>query len=342
MNSNSYPSVCIILVNYNGYLDTIVCLESIFSLNYPNIKVIVVDNNSPNHSLTFINEWACKFSAKIKEEDSQFHYSCSRAEIEVLNIPTTQYKLITVQAGTNLGFAGANNIGMRYGLACNCDYFWLLNNDTFINDDTLPKLVQYIQTDKVGILGSKLCYYENPDTIQALGGKFNKLLAVSKHIGEGEKDTGAYSFGIFTDIDYVVGASMFVSQGFLKEVGLLAEEYFLYFEELDWAHRAIEKGWSIGTALESTVFHKEGASAGSGQWRTRSMLSDLLIFRNRFIFMSKFYPQYLILTYLSSILIMLNRFRRGQREVGVKMFRYLLSLNPLSLKRSVAANRKIL
>ena len=341
MNNSFHPSICIILVNYNGYLDTIECLESIFSQNYPNVRVIVVDNNSPNGSLSFINEWAYKYSTKINK-DSQFHYSCSKAEIEALNIPTLQYKLITVQAGANLGFAGANNIGMRYGLACNCDYFWLLNNDTIINSDTLPKLVQYIKTNKIGILGSKLCYYDHPDTIQALGGKYNKFLALSKHIGEGVKDTGVYSSGVYTNIDYPVGASMFVSKSFIKEVGLLDEDYFLYFEELDWTHRARQKGWSIGTALESTVLHKEGASAGSGQWRTRSMLSDLLIFRNRFIFMSKFYPQYLPLTYLSSILIMLNRLRRGQREVGVKMFRYLVSLSLFNLKRSVSENRSIL
>jgi GT2 family glycosyltransferase len=246
------PKAYIILVNYNGWIDTIECLESVLKLAYQNFQVIVVDNNSPNNSLEYIQQWAEGERKPIPSEHTIIYslvyplipkpvsykiYGKNEAE-EAAGSTTSLPKVIFIQAGENGGFAAGNNVGIDFALKRgDADYVWLLNNDTVVDRKALSYLIEHFEDSpiKLGILGSKLLYYHNPSIIQAIAGRYNPWLSTTGHIGGNVTDTGQYDSHHVPSADYIVGASMFISKQFLLDVGNMQEDYFLYFEELDWS-----------------------------------------------------------------------------------------------------------
>ncbi len=314
----------ILLLNYNGWRDTQECLESVLKLDYPNYQIIVVDNNSPNNSMGHLIAWAkgreeATVDNSLLENLSTPHtpkpldFLLYDKQIAVAggNLATDQglnNPIIFIQTGENRGFAAGNNIGIEYALKKgDADYIWCLNNDTVVEPDALTALVNRAeiykdQGCKVGIMGSKLMYYYQPDLIQAVSGEYNPWLATTSHVGALEKDNGQYDMELSNQqISYPVGASMFVDVAFIKDVGMMCEDYFLFFEELDWVHRGFKKGWSTGYCWGSKIFHKEGGSVGSNSTANasnRSEIADLYGLRNRFAFQKKFYPNRLFILVL--------------------------------------------
>lgn len=326
--------ICILILNWNGWGDTIECLESICRLNYDIFRVIICDNDSSDGSLDKIKAWADgRLDALVSFVNPLRNLSYPPVD---KTIPYRQYdrkeaeaggseddrncRLILIQTGANLGFAGGNNVGLRYALARgDFEYVWLLNNDTVVESNVLDALVKkadYYKTigDKVGIMGSKLLYYEHPKIIQGIGGVYNKWFASTNFLGSLEQDNSQYYDNeVASVIDYPVGASLFVTKDFIQDVGLLCEEYFLYFEEIDWVLRGKKKCWQIGYCSQAKVFHKEGRSIGSSaNGFERSDLSDFYGLRNRLLFTRKFYPRYLWSVKLGFLIVIFNRLRRCQ------------------------------
>ena len=340
MNSKIY----IVVLNYNTWQDTVECLESLYKSRYNNYQVILVDNNSNNDSVKFLKLWAeggvdvivnvdsplrCDYFPPVKKpmEYRFYREDCEgnivyeyQSRINGGNY-NGEYPLTIIQTNNNRGFSAGNNIGIRYALLNDGDfeYIWLLNNDTVIDNDSLDKLVEKAdsydkQKAKVGIIGSKVLFYNNPNIIQGVGVKYNKWLGTSKHIGIFEEDKGQYNNeeSIFIT-DYIMGSSMFVNKKFINDVGLLCEDYFLYFEELDWILRGKQKGWNIGYCWESKVYHKEGATMGSNaNGKLRSEQADYYTFKNRIVFTKKFFPKYIWTVYAGFLIVVLNRIRRNQ------------------------------
>jgi GT2 family glycosyltransferase len=326
------PKVYIILVNYNGWRDTIECLESVLRLNYPNFQVVVVDNSSFDNSLMYIKEWANgNINVYINKSNNlqplsfppvnkPVVFSCYEHSNTLLSKNITDKldnPLILIQSKANNGFAAGNNIGISYALLQNdFKYIWLLNNDTVVDINALTALIDKAKScktkeQKVGIISSKLLYYNKPNIIQGIGGKFNKWFAVSKHVASFSLDNGSYDLEE-VDIDYAIGASMLVSKEFVMDVGLMCEDYFLYYEEMDWSERGRAKGYKTSYCYQSRVYHKEGATIGSGHDKSKSELSDIYSIKNRFKFTNKFYPAFLPTVYLGLVIVVLNRLKRNQ------------------------------
>ncbi|MBC3538111.1 glycosyltransferase family 2 protein [Rufibacter sediminis] len=318
------PWVSIILLNYKGHQDTMECLESLFKLDYERFSIVVVDNHSPDHSLDYIQQWLQEYEQeKVKEKlvvtEGRFHFHFDHVKEETLATHSRVKALVTtIQGAENLGFAGGNNIGIRFAQRTfSPDFVWVLNNDTVVAPDSLSHLVRKAQLDlqfghRIGIWGSKLLYYHQPDTIQAIGGKLNLTTFTTRHIDEGQKDSpSAYLEN--PNQDYVIGASLFVSRAFLDEVGVLSEDYFLYFEELDWVKRGQKLGYALGYVPESRVYHKEGTSIGSSSaGKKKSDLADYHGIRSKIIFFQKFYPEkklHLYAVLLVSVFLRLGRFQ---------------------------------
>jgi GT2 family glycosyltransferase len=238
--------------------------------------------------------------------------------------------LVLIQADANRGFAAGNNIGISYATKQNDFAFvWLLNNDTVIDANALKNLVKKAENCskanmKVGIVTSKLLYYYHPEIIQAIGGRYNKWFAVSKHIGSFQKDDGSFDIDE-VNMHYPIGASMLVSKEFIDEVGFMCEDYFLYYEEMDWSVRGKQKGFVNKYSYQSKVFHKEGASIGSGHTKLKSELSDIYSIKNRFKFASKFYPMYLPTVYAGLIPVIFNRFKRKQVKRAYRILKAVFS-----------------
>ncbi len=283
--SQAAPKVFIVILNWNGLADTLDCLESLAGLEYPNFEVIVVDNDS--------------------SDDSE----------EVLKGRYPQH--IIIQSGANLGFAGGTNVGLRYALEHGADYAWLLNNDTLVEPDALTELVKRMQEKSdAGLCGSTLVYHHDRSRVQAYGGAtYNKWLSTSRHIGQdAPKGQEVNTEEVESQLDYLVGASCLVSRPFLEEVGLMSEDYFLYYEEVDWAARARGR-YTLAFAPKSVVYHKEGGSIGSSSdGAKKSRLADYYGVRNRLLYTRKHAPEALPSVYLGLLVTLAKRVQRRQWE----------------------------
>lgn len=330
------PKVYIIIVNYKGWEDTIECLESLLKLSYTNFQIVVIDNSPDLNSADKICEWAHQ-GLQVKSAFPDYIFPMSKKPCDFAFIKESSFaqnnfssKIILVKADQNNGFSQANNLGLKYALkASDFKFAWLLNNDTVVDPRSLLRLIECMSISanrRVGILGAKVMEYENAEIIQSAGGgRLIKPIAYSKLIGAGERDDGQFDVSTM-QLDFIAGTCMFVRKEFLTEVGLMGEEYFLYFEEPDWAERAKKFNWEIDYCYQAMVFHKGGASTGgkgySSLTKGSTDFSDYYFQRAKILFTRKHYWYWIPSVYLSFVLVMLNRIKRGQFH----RIKYLLAI----------------
>jgi GT2 family glycosyltransferase len=335
--------VYLVVVNWNGWMDTIECLESLFRLEYPNYRVIICDNGSTDDSLSRLVDWAEGQSVTFAAPVQSYHHGLTdppvekplsyvvydRTQAEEGGDCTLDPRLIIIRTGGNLGFAGGNNIGLRYALVRgDFEHVWLLNNDTVVEPLSLKALVTRMsEKPSAGMCGSTLVFYDKPDRVQARGGGwYCKWIGLPWHIGQYEKArTRSRIAHVEKWMNYVVGASMLVSREFLSSVGLMSEDYFLYFEEADWALRGTP-AFTLAYAPESIVYHKVGASVGtSSDPRKKSMTCDYYSIRNRIRFTKAHFPVALLTVYPTLCLAILNRLVLGQWRRGLMILGLILA-----------------
>lgn len=326
---------CIVLLNWNGWGDTLECLESVLRSHYPGFRVVVCDNDSKDDSVAHIKSWADgqlnvalprdqarRIGAPIAKPVDYREYD--RAAAEAGGNPDERDATLTlIHTGANLGFAGGNNVGLRYALARgDFDYVWLLNNDTVVEPDALRQLIVRMgQMPAAGMCGSTLRYYHMPHRVQAWGGgAYNKWLGTTRLLGAFASATEPIDARMVeSGLSFVSGASLLVSKRFLQQVGLMEEDYFLYFEEIDWAMRARGR-YQLCFAPGSIVYHKDGGSIGSNSInpKEKSLTADYYGVRSRLAFTGRFFPWCLPFIYLGLLPVLINRIRRRQwQRVGM-------------------------
>jgi GT2 family glycosyltransferase len=225
------PKTYVIIVNWNGWKDTLACLESVFRLNYNNFVVIVCDNNSSDGSQQRISEWVSE---------------SGNAE-----------RLILMRADRNLGFAGGNNLALRHILdQDDHQYIWLLNNDTTVHPEALCELVGKAEANPgIGAVGSAIYSMAHPGALQAWGGGYVSWLGRSHHFLAPVEDK---------QLQFLTGASLLVRREALRTVGLLDDTFFLYWEDTDYCFRLRYAGWRLSVAGTSKINHKGQGSIGPG------------------------------------------------------------------------------
>lgn len=317
MNSSS---VAVIIVNYNGHEDTIECLESLLNSTHKNFNVVVVDNSDSNESWQALHSWATIGVKKIGPAFEHLVFPLVNKPIDCdFILKNDRHQCLTLKPMTflragNRGFAAASNEGMAFinGIV-KCDYFWLLNNDTVVESQALNALVETAtQYKRVGVWGSKLMQYYDPTLLQGVGGRYYKWVGKVKEIGFNKPDHQD-RWKEPVSFDYVIGASMFVTAKFFEEVGMLDEALFLYYEELDWALRGKQKGWTLGYCNASVVYHKMGASIQKKKEPGRnSLAADFYSARNRILLAKRYFPWTLITLYPSFLVFIFRRIINGQ------------------------------
>jgi GT2 family glycosyltransferase len=290
----NYPHVAIVIINWNGWEDTIECLESVFQINYPNFDVIVVDNASEDDSLEKIRKYC---SGDLKVESDFFKYNTDNKPINLTEcnekfdnmefqlkkeIPDSN-QIILIKNDENIGFPGGNNTGMKFALKFfNPDYILLLNNDTVVEENFLGELIENGESkEDVGILGPKIYFYDDPDTIWSAGCKISWKLSRGIQIGTNEEDKGQYD--TIKEVEYVSGSAFLVKTEVIRRIGLMDEKYFLYFEESDWTVRANQEGYKSLYIPQANLWHKVSKSGGG----ISNPIGLYYITRNRWIFMNK-------------------------------------------------------
>lgn len=302
--------VVVVLLNWCRPHHTMACLDSLAAIRGVKPRVIVCDNDSNDGSVSLLSAYASKSSLDIS----------------------------ILETGSNLGFAGGVNVGLRSALADSAmEYVWILNNDTQVHPLALNALLNKAGADpNIGICGSTLLYLDEPQKIQAVGGCYNSWFGTTSHC-LGHEIYLAKRCRDFdeTTLDYVVGASMFVPRSFLEKVGLMDEHYFLYYEEIDWACQ-MRIRWPelhLAYAPDSIVYHAEGASTGSNDRNGKSYVyhSDYYMLTSRLKCTRKNFPTKLWSVRLSMILVFLNRMRRRQWMSAQLALRLCLGLSVQSL-----------
>ncbi len=244
------PLVSVILVNYNNEHYTLPCLESLEKVTYPNLDIIVTDNGSKPESIKAIRD--------------------------------AYPKVTLMELGANLGFTGGNNAGIKQALANGADYIILLNNDTIVPPEMFDILVDAMEKDKtLAVTGPIIYYYDHPDTIWSVGGTINWDKGYSYMIGLNEKDNG--QFGSEPKVvDFITGCALLVRRDVWEKVGLLDDDFFIYYEETEWCIRAGRAGFKIAYIPQATLLHKISIEA-----RAASKWAYYYMTRNRLLFLKK-------------------------------------------------------
>lgn len=239
------PDISFITINYNGLNDTIELIQSLN--NYCkgfSFEIIVVDNGSKSN--------------------------------EYIEISRLFPDITVIRSDLNLGFSGGNNLGIN---RANGRYIFLINNDTFLIDDSLIELVKFMDSNNNAAAASPKIKFKTPEnTIQFAGyTSLSKYSIRNKLIGYFEQDFGQYP--VPNETPYTHGAAMILRRSVIEEVGLMPEIFFLYYEELDWCTKMTNKGFTLWFVPAATVIHKESRSTGQG-----SYLRSYYIVRNRMLY----------------------------------------------------------
>src|SRR5262245_7828993 len=216
----AYPLVYIIVLNYNGLRWLGACFDALLATDYPNFRIILVDNASNDGSFQTVRD--------------------RYPQVEVIVNPA------------NYGFSEGNNVGIREALANNADYVVLLNPDTKVEPEWLRRLtaVGAAQTG-VGILGAVQLEYE--------GVEFNTWTktAMRNSLDELKRPESARDW---IPVEWVEGACFAVKRKVFEDIGLLDPIYFAFYEEIDFCRRAASHGYQTALVPRSRVRHYRGGS----------------------------------------------------------------------------------
>lgn len=287
-----FPKVSIIILNWNGWKDTIECLESLYQINYPNYNVVIVDNHSEDDSVDKIKNY-CKGKIRVKSNFyteyistskpiKVFEYTRKKSEDNQKDVIVFSNKdLIIIKNDENAGFAEGNNIGIRYALkTLKSEYVLLLNNDTIVDKNFLDELIKVGESNnKIGIVGSKIYFYDNPNQIQSEGFNINWYRGEVKPL---YNKNGSTKQEIY-EVDAVSGCSMLIKKEVFSKINLLDKNIYLYYEDTDFCVRAKKSGYQIFNTSYSLLWHKSGVSS-----KKINGTLEYYSARNLFSFMKKY------------------------------------------------------
>jgi GT2 family glycosyltransferase len=196
---------------------------------------------------------------------------------------------------------------------------FLVNNDTVIGEGLIEKLLARFSTPNTGMVSPKIRYFDLPDTIQYAGfTQVNPLTGRNVCIGQGEQDQGQHNTARKTP--YAHGAAMMLSREVIEKVGLMPEEFFLYYEELDWCEQIRRAGFDIWYEPSATILHKESVSTGKA-----SPLKMEYLTRNRIRFMRRNFggwklAAFLTFFYLVSVPVNTSRLMAAGNWANLRAF----------------------
>ena len=307
----------IVIVSY-GSADVILdCLESLLAANRRGFRIVVVDNASPDGTPDLIRNWAADEGHRVSQ-DIPFDVGQARRPIRLREggrelAPDREAQVTLIETGANLGFAGGVNVGIAH-LARDPDvaHFWVLNPDSVVPGEALDALSARVgEVGRYGLMGGRVLYLERPDRIQIDGGLVNYMTGV----------TGNHNLNSPADapspdpakLDFVTGASLVASRAFLERAGPMREDYFLYYEEVDWALRRGDLPLVHCPGL--VVYHRGGTAIGSPKaGQSASPFSLYFKHRGRMRFLRRFNPNALPVGYAYGLVKAIGLMRRGERD----------------------------
>lgn len=286
------PKVSVIVLNWNGWKDTIKCLESVYQLDYRNYDVFVVDNGSEDNSIEKVKEY-CK--GKIEVNTPFFEYDPvnkpirykeiifngisfepnDEFQIENINIPNLKpgFELTLIKISENRAFAGGNNVGLKYVLGnINSNYIFLISNDIIVNKNFLEIINFAEDHPSSGSFQPKMLWMDYPDKIDSVGLEYSKN-------GLGFNRGAFTQSNLYNNPEEIfgccAGACIYRSSS-LKDIEFdgqyFDEDFEAYYEDFDLSFRLRWAGWNSWYYPEAVCYHGRGKTCG--------VLSDFTVYHN--------------------------------------------------------------
>jgi hypothetical protein len=246
------PLVVLLILTWNRRDDVLRCVASLPRLDYPNLRPVVIDNASSDDTVAALRT--------------------RHADLEILENPR------------NLGYAGGNNVGIRWALERGADYVLIANSDTEMTPGLVRELVRVAESDpRIAVVGCRNLLMEDPGVLWGAYGELTYGPFVVRTAGERVPD--AERWRVVRDVDSVIGNGYLWRRQALERVGLLDERFFGYHEDLDWCLRARRAGYRVVYAGTAAIIHK-GGSSSDRRW-SRSFPMSYFLGRNGVLFVRK-------------------------------------------------------
>lgn len=235
LDGGRWPSVAIVVLNWNGREVLENCLRSIHSLSYAPLEVVVVDNGSTDGSVEMVRK--------------------------------TFGDCVLIQNEKNLGFAKGNNQGIGLALNRGNEYVMALNNDTWLDPECLTWLVQRAESDsRIAAVSPKIYFADPSDRLWFAGGTYSHWKGRNGHVGYREKDCPAWN--VPGEAQFVSGCALLASRSAWRNIGGFDELLFVYLEDVDWSLRARNAGFKLFYEPRALVWHLESFSKLRNRWQS--------------------------------------------------------------------------
>jgi len=273
------PSVIAVVLNWNGYDDTVQCVSSLQQAHYSNLQIILVDNGSTDGSTTRLEQ---AFPA-----------------------------LTLIKLSENTGYAAGNNAGIKAALARGADYVLVINNDTTVEKKFLQPMVDAAERDiTAGVVTCTVNYQAEPDRIYAAGGQFKRWLCTG--VNANQREIFAEQSAREREVSFISGCVMLVRRSVFEKCGLLDERFFLYFEDLEFSRRA-NKNFRLLYVPGAKIYHKSGAGTKWASYTPTYLYyhtrNRLWAFKNDFWFYRIYVFGFTILNALAKTLVVIYSHR---------------------------------
>jgi GT2 family glycosyltransferase len=238
-------TIGVVTINWNGWQNSVACLQALRSTNGPKWHLYLVDNAS--------------------EDDSLGHLSGLGDDITLIESPV------------NAGWTGGNNIGVKQALAAGYEFIFILNNDAFVERNTLAVL---------------LASFRENATRKPILGPVHKNYGEDRYDFLGFIDDHAITTESVQTLDktydtwFIKGAAIFAHRSHFETVGFFDDRFFLNWDDSDWCMRAVKAGYPLLMVRDAVIKHIGSASTGG----TRSPLQAYFMARNRLLFGEKHFP----------------------------------------------------
>ena len=290
--------VNIIIVNYNSWEDILACIQSIFNSTHTNYQIFIIDNNSKDNSIN-------KIKNSLSESNKSF------VDIDIKDFQNNSFinqiekcEVVLFKNHQNVGFGAGNNVALKFLITNrNDEYVWLLNPDTEVEKNVMNDLMEITSLKNKIITGNLIHYYNQRNEIMYCGGFRVKtyIHGIKRIVNYKDKDK----------ISSIAGASLFTPLETFIDLGLLPEEYFMYWEETDFCTKALINGYNFEVNLKSKIFDRVGSASNS------NFIREYLYLLNGLRYYKKYYNSHLFFILLSSF---------------AKFFKALAYLNKTKLK----------
>lgn len=241
--------VAVILINWNSYDLTRDTLNSFRKVTYLDLDIIVVDNGSTDGS-------------------------GDRLEVE---FP----ELIMIKSSSNTGFTGGNNIGFQYAIAQGYPYAMMLNNDVEVESDFLEPLVYALDENKrLGAVQPLIYFHHDKEVIWNAGSVRNSWTGETITLDYNVRDSGLERRWIRKQVDWLTGCALLVRTDILKEIGLLKEDFFIYYEDVELSFRIRKAGFDLSYEPSSVIYHKAGMSSKTAEKGAEGYLNPTVHYFN--------------------------------------------------------------